>query len=504
LAEWDEVAYVFPASVELAAGEHVVACPGALTAAGTVGQYVATVGEGWDGPGRGSAELGYYFQQLTERLPEDDARAELVRALGEWGRVASLTFSEAGSGAVARTLNFRFASGDHGDGYPFDGQGHVLAHSFYPSPPNPEPIAGDVHLDGDEEWVIGADLSVRSVDLFSVSLHELGHALGLGHSDVPGSVMYPYYRRATALTQEDANAIRQLYATPGEAPDPEPPATAPLAVAITAPAVFPVTTDAASLSVSGAVTGGTGDILVIWTSDRTGAGVAQGGRAWSIPSLPLQLGSNTITITATDATAGEASRSVVVTRQAVAERPIITIVSPTTGSSYVSRSPTITLAGAASPASGIVRVAWTSSRGASGLASGTSAWSTGPIPLQPGENLLSVTAQDRRGGSASRTLKVTYSVAGDTVAPVLRITLPVSTSVLVTSASIRIQGTATDNVAVAVVTWLTSYNKSGVASGTLFWNTGDVPLLIGTNVIVVRAYDTAGNSSWRSLTVTRR
>jgi len=54
----------------------------------------------------------------------------------------------------------------------------VLAHTFYPSPPNPEPIAGDVHLDDDEEWVIGSDLSVRSVDLFSVSLHELGHALG--------------------------------------------------------------------------------------------------------------------------------------------------------------------------------------------------------------------------------------------------------------------------------------------------------------------------------------
>jgi hypothetical protein len=273
---------------------------------------------------------------------------------------------------------------------------------------------------------------------------------------------------------------------------------------ITVPAVFPVTTEAASLSVSGATTGGTGAILVIWTSDRTGAGVAQGGRAWSIPSLPLQLGSNTITITATDAAAGEASRSVVVTRQAVAERPAIAIVSPTNGSSYVSRSPTITLAGTASPAPGIVRVEWTSSRGASGLASGTSAWSTGPIPLQPGGNLLTVTARDGRGGSASRTLAVTYSTASDTVAPAIRITLPVSTSVLVASASIRIQGTATDNVAVAQVTWLTSFNKSGVATGTSFWNTGDVPLLVGTNVIVVRAYDAAGNSSWRSLTVTRR
>jgi len=229
--------------------------------------------------------------------------------------------------------------------------------------------------------------------------------------------------------------------------------------------------------------------------------VAQGGSAWSIPSLPLQLGSNTITITATDAAAGEASRSVVVTRQAVAERPAITIVSPTNGSSYVSRSSTITLAGAASPAPGIVRVEWTSSRE-------RAAWPLGPLPgpraysSPAGGNLLTVTARDGRGGSASRTLAVTYSAASDTVAPVIRITLPVSTSVLVASASIRIQGTATDNVAVAQVTWLTSFNKSGVATGTSFWNTGDVPLLVGTNVIVLRAYDAAGNSSWRSLTVT--
>ncbi len=59
----------------------------------------------------------------------------------------------------------------------------------------------------------GPDLTVRSVDLYSVTLHELGHALGLGHSDVPGAVMYPYYRRLTALTTEDIGAIQDLYAS---------------------------------------------------------------------------------------------------------------------------------------------------------------------------------------------------------------------------------------------------------------------------------------------------
>ncbi|MGB9606760.1 MAG: matrixin family metalloprotease, partial [Bryobacteraceae bacterium] len=195
LAEWDEVAYVYPASGELVAGEPVHACPGALTQWGWVGEYVAQVGDGWDGPGRNAADLFYYFATLARRLPRDRVAAELVRALEEWARYVAIRFSPGADEWGPRTLRFQFASGFHDCPYPFDGPGRVLAHAFYPAPPNPEPIAGDVHFDDDEPWATGSYL-----DLFSVALHETGHALGLGHSDNPGSVMYPYYRVHAALT----------------------------------------------------------------------------------------------------------------------------------------------------------------------------------------------------------------------------------------------------------------------------------------------------------------
>ncbi len=505
LAEWDEVSYLFPASRELVAGEHVEACPGAITELGPVGQYVATVGNGWDGAGHGSAELGYFFQQLTQKLPADQARGEILRAMSEWAGVASLSFLPAGAPDNSRTINVLFASGYHGDAYPFDGPGHVLAHTYYPAPPNPEPIAGDMHFDDDEEWVAGPDLTVRSVDLFSVSLHELGHALGLAHSDVPGSVMYPYYRRMTALTQEDINAILQLYAAAGATPGGDPAPGVPLALSIGYPAASPATTPAAALSFSGTVTGGTGNVQVTWSSDRIGAGLAQGGRTWTIPDLPLLTGSNLITIAVTDSVGNRASRTVTVVRQDVSQTPpAVSIVSPTSGVTYTTSSSSTTLAGAAAPAGGITRVQWANSRGGSGTASGTSQWSAGPIALQPGANVLTVTAFDSRGASASRALTVTYTTGTDTVAPALTITSPASTSVLTTSATIRLQGTASDYVGVTQVTWSTSFGKSGVATGTTNWNSGDVPLLVGTNTIVVRAYDAAGNSGWRSVTVTRR
>ncbi|MGH9611869.1 MAG: matrixin family metalloprotease, partial [Bryobacteraceae bacterium] len=206
LAAWDEVAYMFPASKELKEGVPVATCVGALTQSGPLGQSIPKIGDGWDGPGLGAANLYYAFASDSAKLPASSERGEIARAFATWAQYAQLTFNETGDTTAPQTLTVLFATGQHGDAYPFDGLG-TLAHTYYPNPTNPEPIAGDMHFNDGESWQIGAD-----VDLYSVALHEAGHALGLGHSDQPGAVMYPYYKRVTGLSAEDIGAIQDLYA----------------------------------------------------------------------------------------------------------------------------------------------------------------------------------------------------------------------------------------------------------------------------------------------------
>ncbi|XP_014770461.1 matrix metalloproteinase-14 [Octopus bimaculoides] len=126
-----------------------------------------------------------------------------ISVLQVWSDVTSLTFKQL---AIRNTdIDVLFAAHEHGDRHPFDGIGGTLAHAFFPE------FGGDAHFDDSEPWSVD---SWKGVNLFQVAAHEIGHSLGLAHSDVNDALMAPFYRGYKPnfkLSRDDIAAVQELY-----------------------------------------------------------------------------------------------------------------------------------------------------------------------------------------------------------------------------------------------------------------------------------------------------
>ncbi|MFO0338546.1 MAG: matrixin family metalloprotease [Acidobacteriota bacterium] len=508
LALWDEVEYVFPAPAEMKKGGMYLTCGEVLNGGYEAAMLAASFGEGWDGPGRGRASLSYSFGSLGSRTGVAQTQAEIRRALAEWSKYVAVSFSESTARSAARNIDILFATGAHGDAFPFTSGSTVLGHSFYPANPNPEPLAGDIHINDAWSWSIGGQW-----DIYSVVLHEIGHSLGIGHTDTPGSVMYPYYQRSEGLKQQDIDSIRQLYAA-ADAPGP-----APLSIRITSPSEGDKVS-AVSVNLSGSIAGGDSGLRINWRNETSASGgscqINSINTIFSCASIPLSQGANRLRITATMGTA-VVNQTVQILREAEGEVRL-SITSPAANSQTTSASE-IQLRGAASHGSGIAGVSWTTDRGRSGLATGQQNWSA-TVGLETGTNVITVTATSRSGIASSQRLTVQRTATtnsapvppadpqGDKAPPRMTIQQPIGNFIITSAPRLTFRGTAMDNIAVTNVTWTNSAgDQSGAASavvnnGTVSWSF-DVNIAVGFNAIQVRAWDLAGNSTLYSTTVRR-
>lgn len=88
--------------------------------------------------------LKYMYKSSVDVLSMDVVRKVCENAFLSWSEVSDFTFTEVGDEGSA-DIKIGFHRGNHGDVYPFDGPGNVLAHTFPPED-------GRLHFDGDENW----------------------------------------------------------------------------------------------------------------------------------------------------------------------------------------------------------------------------------------------------------------------------------------------------------------------------------------------------------------
>uniref|UniRef100_A0A673BWF0 Collagenase 3-like n=1 Tax=Sphaeramia orbicularis TaxID=375764 RepID=A0A673BWF0_9TELE len=168
-------------------------------------------------PGRPKWEkrlITYRITQYTPDLSQRQVDETIAKAFELYSDVIPLNFKQIYSGTA--DIMILFKGGYHGDFYPFDGAGGVLAHANSPG----RGQGGDTHFDDDENWT----LTRRGVNLLLVAAHEFGHALGLDHSRDRRALMYPTYQYVNTngyrLPDDDRRGVQALY-EPG--PEPEEP-----------------------------------------------------------------------------------------------------------------------------------------------------------------------------------------------------------------------------------------------------------------------------------------
>ncbi|XP_055523786.1 matrix metalloproteinase-2-like isoform X2 [Wyeomyia smithii] len=154
-------------------------------------------------------KITYFIANWSSKVGEDSVAKFMQKAFDEWAKYSNLRFVRVYDPSADIIVGF--GSGHHGDNYPFDGPGNILAHAFYPYEMNA--YGGDIHFDEDENWKENSSQLAEGVDFYSVAIHELGHSLGLAHSPVYSSLMFPYYKGITqgTLDYDDILAVYKLY-----------------------------------------------------------------------------------------------------------------------------------------------------------------------------------------------------------------------------------------------------------------------------------------------------
>jgi hypothetical protein len=163
-----------------------------------------------DGTALGDGISSNLFASFNARWPTVVWEGQMLLAAQTWAEATNLNF------AVVPDNGVPFGSGAYEQGDPghgdiriggFDFGNGDLGGAWFPPPVNDFSAAGNVFFNTAQPFNIGS-----TYDLYTVALHEIGHALGmLGSSDYYAAMYETYVGAKSGLSPDDIAGIRSIY-----------------------------------------------------------------------------------------------------------------------------------------------------------------------------------------------------------------------------------------------------------------------------------------------------
>lgn len=150
-------------------------------------------------------QLSFYIVENLPGTTREEQNALTQQAFDAWTNICGLERVQVANSSSAADMLFGVGKGRR---FNFDGPGGTLAWAYLPQGDNRQL---QCLCDLSEQWAF--DSSQRGIQYLIVIMHEIGHLLGLTHSEVMSALMAPTYNARIWQPQanDDVQRIVNLY-----------------------------------------------------------------------------------------------------------------------------------------------------------------------------------------------------------------------------------------------------------------------------------------------------